>query len=207
MKKNKQNNNPINESDYIDEVALDNEQSVNSDSDNNYNQARNIEYEKELENKINELELKVRQEQELRLRALADYQNLEKRIEKDRQRIMSLSKVQLVENLLPFIDDFERAIEHIQKDESVKDYYQGLSSVAQRLTQNLNQLGIYEIECKIGDVFDSHKHEAVGMVQIENDKLDNTIVQVVTKGYELRLQEESIIIRNVRVIVGKKNSS
>lgn len=200
MKKHKQNNN-----EFVQD--LENEGQNNLSSENDNNQARDIEYEKELENKINDLEAQVRQEQELRLRALADYQNLERRVERDKHRILSLSKAQIGEALIPFIDDFERAIEHMKKDELVRDYYAGLSSVWQRLVDILKQFGIYEIDCQVGDAFDSNKHEAVGIVNQDRAELDNTIAQIVNKGYELRDEEDSLILRNVRVIVAKKSSS
>lgn len=129
------------------------------------------------------------QELEERLkRTMADYQNLERRIEEERKLLSKLSAMLLVEKLLPVLDNLENAQSHL-KDE-------GLEMVIKQFKEILNQEGVEEIEA-IGQQFDPNKHEAVEAQTGEND---NIVARVVAKGYKI----EDKVIRPAKVVVTKK---
>lgn len=123
-------------------------------------------------------------------RTLADYQNLERRIEEERKQLSKLTALLLIEKLLPVLDNLESANNHI------KD--QGLEIVIKQFKDVLFQEGVEEIEAD-GQQFDPNLHEAV---EIQEGDKDNKIVKVVTKGYKI----EDKVIRPTKVVVVKKSA-
>lgn len=132
------------------------------------------------------------QELEERLkRTMADYQNLERRIEEERKLLSKLSAMLLVEKLLPVLDNLENAQSHL-KDE-------GLEMVIKQFKEILTQEGVEEIEA-IGQQFNPNEHEAIETQAGEND---NTVARVVAKGYKI----EDKVIRPAKVVVTKKEAT
>jgi len=121
-------------------------------------------------------------------RALADYQNLEKRVEEERKLLSKLSASLLIEKLLPVLDNLEKAQIHL------KD--QGLEIVIKQFEDILTQEGVEEIAAE-GAQFNPHYHEAIESQQGEQD---NLVIKVLTKGYKI----EDTILRPAKVIVSKK---
>ncbi|MCS7092991.1 MAG: nucleotide exchange factor GrpE [Patescibacteria group bacterium] len=137
---------------------------------------------------IEELERELNDYKNKYLRALADYQNLEKRIEEERKEITNKAKSELLLKLLPFLDNLDRA-EVFFKDE-------GLRLVKESFLKILKELGLEEIDV-LGKEFDPHFSEAVEVV---NGEKDNVIVEVTRKGYKLGDK----ILRVAQVKVSKK---
>lgn len=132
------------------------------------------------------------QELEERLkRTMADYQNLERRIEEERKLLSKLSAMLLVEKLLPVLDNLENAQSHL-KDE-------GLEMVVKQFKEILAQEGVEEIEA-IGQQFDPNEHEAV---EVAEGPDEGRIARVVAKGYKI----EDKVIRPAKVVVTKSNNA
>lgn len=142
--------------------------------------------------KKSEVEQFKKQAEEYRnkyLRALADYQNLEKTTREERQRLIKSANNHLILRLLPFLDTLEKA-EVFIKDE-------GLKLAKTQLESILKEMGLEEIEV-LNKEFDPHLCEAVEMVP--GDK-DNQVAEVIRRGY--RLEEK--ILRVAQVKVSKKS--
>lgn len=122
------------------------------------------------------------------LRALADYQNLEKKTREERQALIKSANNHLILRLLPFLDTLEKA-EVFVKDE-------GLKLAKSQLEAILKEMGLEEVEV-LNREFDPHFCEAVEIVT--GDK-DNQVVEVLQKGYKL----EERILRPAQVKVSKK---
>ena len=118
-------------------------------------------------------------------RALADYANLEKRVENAKQDWIKLANEQLLKKLLPIVDDLERCEKHL------KD--QGLSITLNKLKEILKNEGIEEIKAQ-GEEFNPHFMDAVETVEGPKNK----VVEVVGKGYLL----EDKVLRIAKVKVG-----
>lgn len=132
------------------------------------------------------------QELEIQLkRALADYQNLEKRIEEERKLLSKLSASLLIEKLLPVLENLEKAQIHL-KDE-------GLAMVIKQFREILTQEGVEEIAAE-GQEFNPVYHEAI---ETQEGEQDNIIVKVISKGYKI----ENTVLKPARVIVTKSKSS
>ncbi len=125
------------------------------------------------------------------LRALADYKNLEHRMNSERANMRDYVKRQVIEEFLPVLDNISQA-EIFLKDP-------GLKMVSNSFTQTLKNLGVQEMEL-LGHEFDPHFAEAVEAVEGPED---NIIVEVLQKAYAMNGQ----VIRPGRVKVSKVKQS
>lgn len=112
----------------------------------------------EVKNIRDELE----RERELRMRALADFDNYRKRVERERGSAERSGKRDIILALLDVMDDFDRALEHV--DRSPDAVVEGLRAIHKRLADTLKAQGITPIE-SVGRQFDPMLHEAVGAIE------------------------------------------
>jgi molecular chaperone GrpE len=132
--------------------------------------------------------------QQLMLRTRADFENYQKRAHRDLQEERRYALKPLVLDLLPAIDNFERALGAVKEDSVLS---QGVSMVKTQLLEALKRHGITRIEA-VGQPFDPHQHEAV-MQQPAADQPANTVLQVLEPGY---LYHDRVL-RPSKVIVSK----
>ncbi|PIP62213.1 nucleotide exchange factor GrpE [Candidatus Roizmanbacteria bacterium CG22_combo_CG10-13_8_21_14_all_35_9] len=122
------------------------------------------------------------------LRALADYQNLEKRFLGEKEEIIKSANFQLIIKLLPFLDSLDKA------EVFIKD--QGLKIAKENLLRMLQETGLKEIEV-LDKEFDPNLAEAVDIVAGEKD---DVVIEVLRKGYQMNGR----ILRVAQVKVTKK---
>lgn len=113
------------------------------------------------------------------LRLVAEFDNFKKRTQKEKDEIYSIAKTDVVMNLLPVIDNFDRA-EKFAGDESVAE---GIALIKKQFLEFLKKIGIEEIEAE-GVEFDPNFHNAV-LHEDREDVPENTVVEVLQKGYKL----------------------
>ena len=104
----------------------------------------------------------LERERELRMRALADFDNYRKRVERERGAAERSGKRAIILALLDVMDDFDRALEHV--DQSPDAVVEGLRAIHKRLADALKAQGVMPIE-SVGRQFDPMRHEAVGAVE------------------------------------------
>ena len=142
----------------------------------------------------NEVDDKVRMELEtvkgMLARALADYDNLSKRTERERQSLGQIAAVGIVVKLLPILDGLEMAQEHL------KDA--GLAISISDFKKILSEEGLDEIKPKEGDEFNENEMEAIEVVPGESD---NKVSKVSMIGWKFR---DGTIVRHAKVVVTKK---
>ena len=129
------------------------------------------------EEKINELELRCAEATDKYLRIVAEYDNFRKRTLKERDSIYQDAYLDAVKQLLPVVDNVERALEYAN-DEGTK---KGMELIIASVHQTLEKMGVKEIETK---TFDPNVHNAVMHVDDESFG-ENEIVEVFQKGYIL----------------------
>lgn len=116
-------------------------------------------------------------------RAQAEFANYKKRIERERGEFVSLANAALISNLLPILDDFERALETVPDNLQGLTWVEGILLIERRLRMILEQEGLSEIEA-VGEQFNPELHHAV--VREETTKHgENTIIGEMQKGYRL----------------------
>jgi molecular chaperone GrpE len=110
-------------------------------------------------------------------RALADYQNLLRRVDADKKEFVKIANVNLLARLLPSLDIIELAAAHSQDI--------GVSMAAKQFHQTLFEEGLLVIEPKIGDTFDPLVHECIETLEPKPEKPQNSIAELILKGYKL----------------------
>lgn len=117
------------------------------------------------------------------LRSKADFDNLRRRTNEEKIAARKYRAQELVESILPVIDNFERALDVSAENEDTKSLKQGMEMVYRQLVDALTKEGIEEIE-SVGETFDPNVHQAVMQVE-SNEHESNTVVEVLQKGYLL----------------------
>lgn len=159
---------------------------------------------KELKSKIKNKEeelLTLSQDQEALkdqlLRKMAEFDNYKRRTEKEFiDNIQSASR-ELIEDLLPVIDDFERSIDHAESEKDKSPLLEGVKMVYKNIMKALTQRGLSELEAK-GKEFNPEEHHA--LMQVESGEYESGfVVDVHLKGYKMNNK----VIRHAQVLVSK----
>ena len=114
-------------------------------------------------------------------RSMAEFDNFRKRTEKEKSQMYGMGEKNVLENLLPVIDNFERALSAISEDDKSNSYVTGIDMIYKQLMTSLESLGAKEIEA-VGKPFDPNLHNAV--MHEENEEYgENIVVEQFLKGY------------------------
>lgn len=136
------------------------------------------EYISKLESELAEQRKKTDEYFEHLKRNMAEFDNYKKRISKEKEGMYNVIASDLVADILPVLDNFEKAIEAETEETSFKD---GISMIYTQLTDALKKIGVVEIEA-LNSIFDPNLHEAV--MHIEDENFDEKqVVEVFRKGY------------------------
>lgn len=126
-------------------------------------------------------------------RAAADHQNFKRRVEDERSETARLANAALVINLLPLLDDLERALKNVDAHLAGLTWVDGIRLIYRKFEALLQMSGLQEIEAD-GQPFDPSQHEAVS----QGPGAENVVIAVVQKGYRLGDR----VIRPAMVVVG-----
>lgn len=129
-------------------------------------------------------------------RVQAEFINFKKRSEVEKAQLANFAKSQVIKDLLPVIDDLERALSHLPEDLKENKWAQGTVKAYDRLQKQLEKLGVTKIEA-LKKPFDPNLHEAV---QVEGEGDHQTVSEVLQNGYTLG----SSVIRHAVVKVFNK---
>lgn len=134
--------------------------------------------------RIAELEKLVDEHQQRTLRTQADFDNFRKRTQKEKEELASYASMKLVEQLLPVIDNFERAISASKESGDFESFSKGVDMIFRQFGQLLEQEGVKPIEA-VGQPFNPEVHQAV--MQVESDEHEEGIVvEELQKGYVMK---------------------
>lgn len=139
---------------------------------------------KAAESKIAELEAKLENEANRYLRLQADFDNSRRRARLDLEASQTYRAQSLVVDLLPAIDNFERALKMEATEEQAQSLFTGMEMVYRGLLEALKKEGVEAIE-SVGSEFDPHLHQAVMQVEVEGTE-PNIVVEEFQKGYKLK---------------------
>ncbi len=132
------------------------------------------------------------------LRLHAEFDNYRKRTLKEKMDIIKSGGEKVLTEMIPLIDDFERALETVQNADDKEAIVEGLELIYTKFVNFINQNGVKEIE-SIGKPFDADKFEAITTVPVQDKSQKNMVVDCIQKGYVLNDK----VIRFPKVIVGK----
>jgi|TARA_B110000240_G_scaffold149448_1_gene165417 molecular chaperone GrpE len=133
------------------------------------------------------------------LRLFAEFENYKKRTTRERVELFKTAGQEVMTSLLPVVDDFERALSHIEEDKEAEELSKGVLLVYQKFYNTLEQKGLSKIETNAGDVFDAEFHEAITQIPAPSKDLKGKVIDCVEKGYKLGDK----IIRYPKVVIGQ----
>lgn len=157
---------------------------------------------KQLRHKLERCEDEKRKILEESQRARADFLNARKRLEEERMRDKTRHRRLHIEELLPLCDSFQMAMSDTDAWEKADESWRkGIEGIHTQLLQLLNSYGVREVS-PIGEKFDPYKHEAIGTEEVKDKKMQDSVISVVQKGYEMTIDGNVEIIRPARVTTG-----
>ena len=145
------------------------------------------------------LQTELKHEKDKFLRLFAEFENYKKRTSRERIELFSTASEEVMKTLLPVLDDFERALSHIEEDKEAEELRKGVLLIYQKLVTTLEQKGLKVIKIEKGAVFNADDHEAITQIPAPNEDLKGKIIDVVEKGYKLGEK----IIRFPKVVIGR----
>ncbi len=141
----------------------------------------------------------IQAEKDKFIRLFAEFENYKKRTTKERIDLFKTASQELMTSLLPIVDDFERALSHIESSKETKELKEGVELIYQKFFKTLEQKGLALVEVQNGDAFDAEIHEAITQIPAPSEGLKGKIIDCVEKGYKLGNK----IIRFPKVVIGQ----
>jgi molecular chaperone GrpE len=120
---------------------------------------------------------------DLLLRKTAEFDNFRKRTERERQAVTEAAAADLISDLLPLLDDFERALEADSAAATIETYRRGVELIHKQLTETLRKRGVRAIDA-LGADFDPYYHQAV-VHEVAEGRRDGEVIQEFRRGYML----------------------
>ena len=145
---------------------------------------------------LDELKEKYDELNDKYLRLFSEFDNYRKRTAKEKIELSKTASESIMVDLLPILDDFERAIQTMGNKETDANY-EGVVLIYNKLKRTLEQKGLEEINAKDA-VFDTDEHEALTNVPVTDESQKGKVLDVIQKGYKLNGK----VIRYARVVVG-----
>ena len=147
---------------------------------------------------INEWEVKYKEMNDKFLRLYSEFENFRKRTAKEKLELMQTANKSLMKDILPIVDDFERAADANKENEDATSLKEGFELIQNKLFKTLENKGLKPMDAK-GNVFDVDVHEALTNIPAPSEDLKGKVVDVVEKGYYLN----DTVLRYAKVVVGQ----
>ena len=178
----------------------DENEGVNEDAANNNDAEAETEPAKNADNIEQELKetiAKLAEMQDKYMRLSAEFDNYRKRTLKEKMEISKYASEDVLLKILPFIDDFDRAIKHLDESADYEGMKSGIKLIYNKFGEFIKQNEIKEIDA-LNSNFDVDIHEAVAKISVD-EKMKGKVVDVVQKGYYL----QDKVLRFSKVVVGE----
>ena len=137
-------------------------------------------------------------EKDKHLRLFAEFENYKKRTSKERVELFKTANQEVLQAMLPVLDDFDRALTEIKKSED-ELLLKGVELIHDKFKNTLTAKGLEEVEVRAGDAFNADFAEAITQIPAPTPDLKGKIVDVLEKGYKLGDK----IIRFPKVVIGQ----
>lgn len=144
------------------------------------------------------LEEKYKELNDSHLRLMAEFDNYRKRTMREKAELIKMGGESVLTNLLPVIDDFERALDNIKNTEDMDAVVQGVELIYNKFISYLSQQGVKTIDA-LGQPFNTESFEAVATIPAPEDDLKGKVIDCIQTGYTLHDK----VIRHAKVVVGE----
>ena len=149
------------------------------------------------EEKIAELEAKIAELEDAKLRQIAEFDNYRRRTNKEKLELMETAGERIFKEMLPLVDDFERAVDAMEKTDDIDAVREGIRLIQQKFLTFLDKHEVHPIETE-GVDFSTDEHEAITTFAAGEEK-KGKIIDCTQKGYKLGDK----VIRFAKVVVGE----
>ena len=161
-----------------------NQDNIEKETEINEQDSQSIEKDLESESteKVEDLGQKLIEMNDKYLRLYSDFENYRKRTSKEKLDMIKFASEDTIKDLLPIIDDYERAMEDIDNQDISDTTKEGLRLIYSKLMNTLTQKGVKPINAK-GELFDENIHEAITQIPAQCDEDKGRVIDEITKGY------------------------
>ena len=142
-------------------------------------------------------EQKYKELNDRHLRLNAEYDNYRKRTSKEKADMIKTAGEKIISDILPVVDNFERALENMKEGTDVNALKEGVELILKQLMGMMKNYGVEQIKTENAD-FDTDLHEAIAQFPAPTPEQKNTIIDCTTKGYTMHGK----VIRHAKVVVG-----
>lgn len=132
------------------------------------------------------------------VRLQADFQNYRRRQEKELSNTVRFANEDLIKQLLPILDNFDRSLDAMEKTDNLSAIKEGIAMVDKSMKKQLNKIGLEPIHAQ-GKEFDSELHEAITTLSVEDEEQKGKVLDEVERGYKLKDR----VIRYAKVVIGE----
>lgn len=146
---------------------------------------------------VEELEARIADLEDKNLRMMAEFDNYRKRTNKEKLELMSTAGERIFKEMLPLIDDFERAVEAMEKTDDIEAVREGIRLIQQKFMSFLEKEDVHPIETEGAD-FNTDEHEAVTTFAAGEEQ-KGKVIDCTQRGYKLGEK----VIRFAKVVVGE----
>ena len=174
------------------------QQKVTNLQDNQTEKAEETTEQDKVADDLTALQQKYDELNDTHLRLRAEFDNYRKRTMREKADLIKMGGESALKNLLPVIDDFERALQNIPTTEEVKALREGVELIYTKFINYLGQQGVKAIEA-VGKPFDTEEFEAIATIPAPQPDLKGKVIDCVQTGYVLYDK----VLRHARVVVGE----
>lgn len=144
-----------------------------------------------------EYELKVKELNDKYLRLYSEFDNFRKRTLREKIDLSRTASEEVIKDLLPVLDDFDRAMASMQSTDQIEAVKEGVQLIHSKMRTIFTSKGLQEIK-SVGEEFNTDFHEAITSIPAPSDDLKNKVVDEIQKGYMLHDK----VIRFSKVVTG-----
>lgn len=144
------------------------------------------------------IEAELQESKDKYMRLYAEFDNFRRRTNKEKGELIKNAGADLMQALLPILDDFERANKSMTESKDVEAVKQGLQLVYEKLIKTLENKGLKAMEASIGKEFDLELHESITQIPAPSEDMKGKVMDEIEKGYYLNEK----ILRFAKVVIG-----
>lgn len=176
----------------------DSQSELNINADENLSGTTHLNEPVETEPELEKLRVELQESKDRYLRLAAEFDNFRRRTSKERLELIQTAGREVISELLPVLDDCDRAEKQFTGAVDLEPYREGVNLIFHKLKQTLQSRGL-KLMVSVGKDFDADLHEAITEIPAPTPELQGKVVDEVEKGYYLGEK----IIRHAKVVVGK----
>ena len=158
----------------------------------------NVSEEANEENELDALQKKYNELNDSHLRLMAEFDNYRKRTLREKAELIKNGGESALTNLLPVVDEFERALQNLRTAEDMKAVEEGIELIYTKFMSYLSQQNVKPIET-VGKAFDDETSEAVALIPAPDPEMKGKVLDCIQTGYTLNEK----VIRHAKVVVGE----